>query len=87
MHINVGVRVCLLQTQENQQRATRGEAPLPDEDLSKIFKAMQPPSRLDSLLLSSQITNYVGQINDFATQSFGKLFMADCLQTERKDSK
>merc|ERR1711976_328585 len=72
--------------QENQQRVARGEQPLPDEDLSKIFKPMQPPSRLDSLLLSSQITNYVGQINDFATQSFGKLFMADALQTEGKPS-
>ena len=76
----------LLQQQENQQRVARGEQPLPDEDLSKIFKPMQPPSRLDSLLLSSQISSYVGQINDFATQSFGKLFMADSLQTESKPS-
>ena len=67
---------------ENKQRADRGEPPLPEEDINKIFKPLQPPSRLDCLLLSSQISSYVGQINEFATQSFGKLFMADSLQSQ-----
>ncbi|ELU18873.1 hypothetical protein CAPTEDRAFT_161622 [Capitella teleta] len=67
--------------QENKLRAERGDAPLPDEDITKMFKPLQPPSRLECLLLSSQVSSYVGQINEFATQSFGKLFMADSLQT------
>jgi len=49
-----------------------------------VFKPLQPPPRLDSLLLAGQINNYAGQISEFATQSFGKLFMADALQTEGK---
>jgi len=68
--------------QENALREQRGDPPLPEEDINKIFKPLQPPARLDSLLAAGQITCYADQIGDFATQSFGKLFMADSLQTE-----
>jgi len=70
--------------QENTARQARGEQPLPEEDITKVFKPLQPPPRLDSLLLAGQINNYAGQISEFATQSFGKLFMADALQTDGK---
>ncbi|KAJ8306310.1 hypothetical protein KUTeg_016855 [Tegillarca granosa] len=66
--------------QENQMRQARGDPPLPEEDINKIFKPLQPPSRLDSLLLAGQISNYCNQIGEFASQSFGKLFMAESLQ-------
>jgi len=65
---------------ENKLRADRGDAPLPEEDLTKMFKTPLMPPRLDSLLLAGQISTYAGQINDFAKQSFGKLFMVDSLQ-------
>lgn len=66
--------------QENQQRVQRGEKPLPDEDINKIFKPLPPPSRLDSLLTTGQIDNYCQQIGEFGAQSFGKLFVAESLQ-------
>lgn len=34
------------------QRQSRGEPPLPEEDLSKLFKPPQPPARMDSLLIA-----------------------------------
>lgn len=39
--------------QENAQRQSRGEPPLPEEDLSKMFKPPQPPPRMDTLLIAS----------------------------------
>lgn len=76
----------ILQQQENQQRISKGDAPLPDEDINKIFKPIPTPARLDSLLLAGQIDNYCHQIQEFASQSFGKLFMADSLQSKAKES-
>lgn len=68
------------QQQENQQRVARGEKPLPDEDINKLFKPLPTPSRLESLLITGQIDNYCQQIGEFAAQSFGKLFLAESLQ-------
>ncbi|KAM7451921.1 Eukaryotic translation initiation factor3 subunit H [Porites harrisoni] len=65
---------------ENASRQHRGEAPLPDDDLNKMFKPLQSPSRLDYLLLSQQVNTYSKQINQFATHSFGKLFLSQALQ-------
>jgi translation initiation factor 3 subunit H len=66
--------------QENKVRQERGELPLPEEDLNKMFKSPMIPSRLDSLLLAGQVSTYANQISEFASQSFGKLFMVDSLQ-------
>ncbi|GLD60729.1 eukaryotic translation initiation factor 3 subunit H [Lates japonicus] len=38
--------------QENAQRQSRGEPPLPEEDISKMFKPPQPPPRMDTLLIA-----------------------------------
>ncbi|PWS23019.1 hypothetical protein DKP78_15355 [Enterococcus faecium] len=43
--------------QENAQRQSRGEPPLPEEDITKLFKPPQPPPRMDTLLNSGQINN------------------------------
>eukprot|EP00057_Strongylocentrotus_purpuratus_P030053 XP_780589.3 PREDICTED: eukaryotic translation initiation factor 3 subunit H-B [Strongylocentrotus purpuratus] len=67
-------------TAENAAREERHEAPLPDEDLSKLFKAPTMPSRLDTMLLAGQMKNYCTEIKRLSSQSFGKLFMADALQ-------
>ncbi|WAR24144.1 EIF3H-like protein [Mya arenaria] len=69
-------------TSENQLRIARGEKPLPDEDINKIFKPLQTPARLDNLLITGQIDNYSQQIGEFAAQSFGKLFLAESLQEQ-----
>jgi C-terminal region of eIF3h len=72
--------IFVTQQQENKVRADRGEGPLPEEDLNKLFKPPIPPSRLDSLLHAGQISVYASQMSEFATQTFGKLFMVDSLQ-------
>merc|ERR1712228_1100740 len=59
--------------QENAQRQLRGEEPTPEEDLTKIFKPIPAPSRLDTLLISNQVTNYCKQVGQFSAQSLGKL--------------
>lgn len=70
----------LFQAAENDQRVKRGEQPLPDEDISKVFRPIAPPSRLDNVLVNSQIGHYCEQLNRFASQSFGKLYMAKAIQ-------
>ncbi|XP_073714439.1 eukaryotic translation initiation factor 3 subunit H-B [Misgurnus anguillicaudatus] len=66
--------------QENAQRQSRGEPPLPEEDLSKMFKLPQQPPRMDTLLIASQINTYCQTIKEFTSQNLGKLFMAEALQ-------
>ncbi|XP_070812752.1 eukaryotic translation initiation factor 3 subunit H-like [Pituophis catenifer annectens] len=66
--------------QENLQRQSRGEPPLPEEDLNKLFKPPQPPPRMDSLLIAGQINTYSRNIKEFTAQNLGKLFLAQSLQ-------
>ena len=65
---------------ENQQRAERGQDPLPEEDITTIFKKPYEPSRLDSLLTHKQLAQYCDQITDYAGTNFTKLFYANELQ-------
>jgi translation initiation factor 3 subunit H len=70
---------------ENELRKQNGEDPLPEEDLSlPFFRPIPPPMKgqvdpLDTLLMQQQILTYAGQVNRFASQSFGKLFLAGSL--------
>ncbi|AWO96938.1 putative eukaryotic translation initiation factor 3 subunit H [Scophthalmus maximus] len=66
--------------QENTQRQSRGEPPLPEEDISKMFKPPQPPPRMDTLLIAGQVNNYCQNVKEFTSQNLGKLFMAEALQ-------
>ncbi|KAJ7404986.1 hypothetical protein WISP_142342 [Willisornis vidua] len=66
--------------QENIQRQSRGEPPLPEEDINKLFKPPQPPPRMESLLIAGQINTYCQNIKEFNAQNLGKLFMAQALQ-------
>merc|ERR1719228_25160 len=68
--------------QDNLQRKTRGEAPLPEEDLNKLFKPLPAPQRLDCTLVAGQMDNYCKQVCEFASQSLGKLFMAETIQED-----
>nr|KAG5714025.1 hypothetical protein BaRGS_020353 [Batillaria attramentaria] len=70
----------LKRQQENQQRTARGEPPLPEEDINKMFKPLQPPPRLDCLLVANQIDQYCNSISEFSSQSIAKLLMAESLQ-------
>ncbi|KAG8441681.1 hypothetical protein GDO86_010748 [Hymenochirus boettgeri] len=66
--------------QENIQRQSRGEPPLPEEDVSKLFKPPLTPPRMDSLLIAGQINTYIQNIKEFTSQNLGKLFMAEALE-------
>lgn len=48
-------------------RKAAGEEPLPEEDPSNpIFKPVPEPSRLDSFLITNQISNYCNQVNGYS---------------------
>eukprot|EP00048_Salpingoeca_helianthica_P015984 m.229778 g.229778 ORF g.229778 m.229778 type:complete len:321 (+) comp17825_c0_seq1:29-991(+) len=68
--------------EENQVRQQQGLPPLADDDITSnpIYKPPPPFSCLSSLLISSQITRYCSQVSQFASQSFGKLYLAQGLQ-------
>ena len=71
-----------MQEAENSARRARGEPPLPDEDINKIFKPMPAVSRLETLLISNQIKNYCNQVNEFTSQSFSNLFLTEAVQNK-----
>jgi len=54
------------------------------EDLN--FKPIQPPSQLESLLLTNQISNYCDQITRFAGQSANKLYALQGLAEDQSSS-
>lgn len=57
----------LLYRAENMARKAAGEEPLPEEDPSNpIFKPVPEPSRLDSFLITNQISNYCNQVNGYS---------------------
>ncbi len=66
--------------QENNARASRGEDPLPDEDINKVFKPIIPPSRLNALVLSGQILSGSDQVSQFCSESMAKWFATEALQ-------
>merc|ERR1719436_481153 len=68
---------------ENQARVARGEEPLPDEDLSKMFKAVGAPSRLNPLILSGTISHTADEVSEFCSQSLAKLFITEPLQNAK----
>ncbi|KMZ60842.1 Eukaryotic translation initiation factor 3 subunit [Zostera marina] len=66
---------------ENMSRKASGEEPLPEEDpLNPIFKPLPEPSRLDSFLITNQVSNFCNQINGVAGQSLCRLYVTKALQ-------
>jgi len=64
---------------ENANRATRGEKPLPEEDLSKLFKPIPAISRLDATVIAGQINTYCKEMAKFSSQALGKQYLARSL--------
>jgi translation initiation factor 3 subunit H len=58
---------------ENAQRRERGEDLLAEDGVG--LKRVAMPSQVDTLLISSQIQQYCSQIQTFAGDSFGKVFL------------
>jgi translation initiation factor 3 subunit H len=65
--------------QENENRKARGEHPLQEDDINKMFKPIQAPSMLDGLLAAAEVNSHVDHILTTATQNLGKLFMAEAV--------
>merc|ERR1712168_1103097 len=68
---------------ENTARTARGEEPLPDEDINKVFKPIPPPSKLNSLILSGQALSTSQNVSQFCSQGLAKWFVAEGLQKAR----
>jgi translation initiation factor 3 subunit H len=62
--------------EENQARIAQGLAPLPEEDVSRLFKIPGEPSRLESLLLLGQIDAYAKSLGDTSSASLVKMYGA-----------
>lgn len=54
--------------QENAQRQSRGEPPLPEEDITKMFKPPQPPPRMDTLLIAGTHTHKTQHLHTCSTR-------------------
>ncbi len=68
----------------NEERIAGGLEALPEEDPSmpyyrQLVELAKSKDPLDHLLTSAQISSYCNQVNRFAGQSFGKLFLAGTL--------
>ena len=52
-------------------RKAAGEEPLPEEDpANPLFKPLPEPSRLESFLITNQISNHCNQINGYFSSLF-----------------
>lgn len=71
---------------ENTARSARGEDPLPDEDMNKLFKPIPPPSRLNSLILAGQAQLTSQNIAQFSNQALAKWYVTDALQKAKASS-
>ncbi|KAL5248969.1 hypothetical protein ACHWQZ_G017991 [Mnemiopsis leidyi] len=65
------------QKEKNDARVKDGLKPLPEEDVSKIFKDFAPVGRLESLLSSNRIASHCDMIEDHVRSGIGKLYLAD----------
>jgi translation initiation factor 3 subunit H len=60
--------------EENQARVAQGLAPLPEDDVSRLFKIPPEPSRLESLLLLGQIDAYSKNLAVTASTGLVKMY-------------
>jgi len=75
--------------QENASRIAKGETPQPEEDITKQFRPLPVPPRLNPMIISGQINTVSQHINQFCSQSLAKLYLTEALQgaKESKESK
>jgi translation initiation factor 3 subunit H len=61
---------------ENATRVAQGLAPLPEEDVSRLFKIPPEPSRLESMLLLGRIDAYAKTLEETASVGLVKMYAA-----------
>ncbi|KAF8507107.1 hypothetical protein F5888DRAFT_1647629 [Russula emetica] len=62
--------------EENANRVAQGLAPLPEEDVSRLFKIPREPSRLESMLLLGQVDAYAKTLEGTSGLSLVKMYAA-----------
>ena len=67
--------------EENAARVAQGLAPLPEEDINRLFKIPAEPSRLESMLLLGQIDAYAKSLEGTASTGLVKMYGAKASST------
>jgi translation initiation factor 3 subunit H len=62
--------------EESANRVTQGLAPLPEEDVSRLFKIPPEPSRLESMLLLGQVDAYAKTLEGTSGLNLVKMYTA-----------
>ena len=62
--------------EDNAGRAAQGLPPLPEEDVSRLFKIPADPSRLDSMLLLGRIDAYSKTLEETSSTGLVKMYAA-----------
>ncbi|KAH9950475.1 hypothetical protein B0H21DRAFT_723490 [Amylocystis lapponica] len=62
--------------EENAARVAQGLAPLPEEDVSRLFKIPPEPSRMESLLLLGKIDAYAKSLGETSSTGLVKMYAA-----------
>ncbi|KAG9314427.1 translation initiation factor 3 subunit 3 [Chiua virens] len=62
--------------EENVQRISQGLSPLPEEDVSRMFKIPGEPNRLESMLLLGQVDAYGKSVESLAGIGLVKMYAA-----------
>lgn len=62
---------------ENDIRKNQGLAPLPEEDVSRLFKIPPEPPRLESMLLLGQVDAYSKSLADSTSVALVKMYAAN----------
>ncbi|KAH8102455.1 translation initiation factor 3 subunit 3 [Cristinia sonorae] len=60
--------------EENASRVAQGLAPLPEEDVTRLFKIPPEPSRLESVLLLGRIDAYAKSLEETASAGLVKMY-------------
>jgi len=63
--------------EENAVRVAQGLAPLPEDDVSRLFKIPAEPSRLELMLLLGQIDAYSKSLAEASSTSMAKMYAAN----------
>lgn len=63
--------------EENALRVSQGLAPLPEEDVSRLFKIPPEPNRLESTLLLGQVDAYAKSLADSSSINLAKMYAAN----------
>ncbi|KAJ8502864.1 hypothetical protein ONZ45_g11365 [Pleurotus djamor] len=62
--------------EENASRVAQGLAPLPEEDVNRLFRIPAEPSRLESMLLLGQVDAYAKSLGGTASTGLIKMYAA-----------